>query len=83
MSRSLWRCRNRECPAPHGAVLGRVTANGGLVLDASVANFNVYLDSRRAVIYCTHCGQHREFRGTALFSAERQEGARPTTCSNI
>ena len=69
MSRSLWRCRNRTCPIPYGTVLGRLTAAGGLVLDAAVETYNIYLDTRRAVITCPRCGQAREFRGKALFSS--------------
>jgi hypothetical protein len=69
MSRSLWRCRNRGCPVPHGAVLGQVTDNGGLVLDQSVVTFGAYFDSRRVAVVCPSCGQTREFRGAAVFSA--------------
>jgi hypothetical protein len=68
MSRSLWRCSNRECPVPRGAVLGRVTAEGGLVLDPDVTVFRVYLDTRRAAIQCPHCGHRRTFRGVGLIS---------------
>ena len=68
VSRSLWRCRNRACPVPHGAVLGRLTADGGLVLDPGVAGFRAYFDTRRAVVVCPACGATREFRGGAVFS---------------
>ena len=68
MSRSLWRCRNRACPVPHGAVLGRITREGGLVLNPQVNSFRVYLDSQRVAIVCPGCSQAREFRGVALFS---------------
>ena len=68
MSRSLWRCRNRTCPVTHGAVLGRLTADGGLVLDPAVASFRCYFDTRRAVVACPACGAEREFRGGAVFS---------------
>lgn len=68
MSRALWRCRNRECPTPHGAVLGRVTAEGGLVLDPGAQIFAVYVDTRRTIIICPHCGSRRDFRGSAVFS---------------
>lgn len=68
MSRSLWRCRNPACTAPHGAVLGRLTADGDLVLDLAVANFRCYLDTRRAVVSCPSCGAEREYRGGAVFS---------------
>ena len=69
MSRRDWRCRNRACPVPHGAVLGRLTEDGGLVLDPAATRFRVYLDTRRAVLGCPACGAEREFRGTALFGA--------------
>jgi hypothetical protein len=69
MSRSLWRCRNRECPVPHGAVLGRVTREGGLVLAAEVVAFKAYLDSKRIVVRCPHCGVAKEVRGAAVFSS--------------
>ena len=69
MSRSLWRCRNPHCPVPHGAILGRVTKKGGLVLDAAVVDFWVFLDSRRVVVQCPRCGHAREFRGVAVFSS--------------
>lgn len=69
MSRSLFRCRNRVCPVPHGAALGRVTSDGGLVLDSAVVGFRCYLDTRRAVVMCPACGEIREFRGAAVLSA--------------
>ena len=69
MSRSLWRCRNRECPEPHGAVLGRVTREGGLVLQFEVAKFVAYLDTKRVSVTCHVCGVPREFRGRALYSS--------------
>ena len=69
MSRSLWRCRNPGCPEPHGAVLGRVTADGGLVLDPGVGRFAVYLDTRRAAVWCPACGSAREFQGTAVMTS--------------
>lgn len=68
MSRSLWRCRNPLCPVPHGAVLGRVTKEGGLVLASPSVRFQVLLDSRRVVVQCPDCSQSREFRGVAVFS---------------
>ena len=68
MSRSLWRCRNPGCSVPHGAVLGRVTADGGLVLDPEVRVFRCYMDTRRAVVACPICGASREFRGGAILS---------------
>jgi len=69
MSRHDWRCRNLSCPAPHGAVLGRITADGGLVLDPGVERFAVYLDTRRAAVWCPACGAAREFRGTAVMTS--------------
>jgi hypothetical protein len=69
MSRSLWRCRNRACPVPHGVILGRITEEGGLVLTPQVSSFRVYLDSQRVTVVCSNCGQSREFRGVALFSS--------------
>jgi hypothetical protein len=72
MSRSLWRCRNRACLVLYGAVLGRVTADGGLTLASTVVSFRVHLDTRRVMVQCPSCGQTREFRGNALFSARAQ-----------
>jgi len=69
VSRSLFRCRNRTCPVDHGATLGRVTSDGGLVLDPGVERFAVYLDTRRATIWCPTCGSAREFRGTAVMTS--------------
>ena len=66
MSRSLWRCRNPACPVRGGAVLGRITADQGLVLAAEVEQFAIYLDTRRAEIACPACGTRREFRGAAV-----------------
>ncbi len=66
MSRSLWRCRNPDCPVPHGAVLGRVTADRGLVLDPAVQTFAAYFDTGRVEVRCPTCGGKREFRGTVL-----------------
>jgi hypothetical protein len=75
MSRSLWRCRNPGCGEPHGAVLGRITADGGLVLSPGVVAFAVYLDAKRADIACPRCGRVRPFRGEAVFSAARNAAA--------
>jgi hypothetical protein len=75
MSRSLWRCRNPKCPVPHGAVLGRVTSDRGLLLDGSVETYNIYLDTQHAIVMCPHCSQGREFRGTAVFSARRTQSS--------
>lgn len=69
MSRHDWRCRNPGCSIAHGAVLGRVTAEGGLVLDPGVGRFAVYIDTRRATIWCPTCGSVREFRGTAVMTS--------------
>lgn len=69
MSRSLWRCHNPTCGIPHGAVLGRVTADHGLVLDPTVTSFRCYLDTRRVMVTCPECGIGREFRGTGVISA--------------
>ncbi|CAA9542519.1 MAG: hypothetical protein AVDCRST_MAG43-265 [uncultured Thermomicrobiales bacterium] len=66
MSRSWWRCRNLECPAPHGALLGRVTAEGGLVLDPAVRSFAVYLDTGQIEVVCPACGTMRAFRGPSV-----------------
>jgi hypothetical protein len=54
---------------PHGAVLGRVTADGGLALDPAVSTFAVYLDTGRIRVSCPACGTDRSFAGTVLFSA--------------
>ncbi|MDP9364579.1 MAG: hypothetical protein M3Q10_10210, partial [Chloroflexota bacterium] len=66
VSRRLLRCRNEACPEPYGAVLGRLTADGGLVLDQTVVAFRVYLDARRSSIVCPGCGRARDFRGSFL-----------------
>ena len=68
VSRREWRCRNPDCPTAHGALLGRLAAGGGLVLDPAVEAFRAYLDSGRAVVACPACGATREFRGGAVFS---------------
>ncbi len=69
MSRSWWRCRNPDCSVPHGALLGRVTSDGGLVLDPAVTTFAAYLDTRRVVVICPACDATREFRGNAVFAS--------------
>lgn len=66
MSRSWWRCRNPGCVIPHGAVLGQVTAEGGLVIDSQVQSFAVYLDAGRIEVVCPACGTMREFRGISI-----------------
>jgi hypothetical protein len=53
----------------HGTVLGRMTVDGGLVLDPAVESYTIYMDTRRAMITRPRCGQAREFRGQALFSS--------------
>ncbi len=68
MSRRFFRCRNPRCPVPHGAVLGRLTGEGGLVLDPAVDGFRCFFDTKRVVVTCPWCGLEREFRGTAIFS---------------
>ncbi len=68
MSRSWWRCRNQGCPVRHGAVLGRVTAEGGLVLDPAVRSFAAYLDTGRIEVVCPACDTMRAFRGTSIQS---------------
>jgi len=68
VSRVWWRCRNPGCTTPHGAILGRVTTDGGLVLAPAVVTFAAYLDSRRVVVACPACGITREFRGSAVVS---------------
>jgi len=50
-------------------VLGRVTAEGGLMLNRSVERFAVYLDTKRATVWCPACGAAREFRGSSVISA--------------
>ena len=66
MSRSLWRCRNPNCPTRGGAVLGRVTSDSGLVLDPAVRAFAAYFDTGRVEVACPACGRAREFRGSSL-----------------
>ncbi|CAA9556264.1 MAG: hypothetical protein AVDCRST_MAG70-1310 [uncultured Thermomicrobiales bacterium] len=69
MSRRLWRCRNPECPQRGGAVLGRLTADDGLVLDPAVRGFRAFFDTRRAVVICPSCEAAREYRGNAVVTA--------------
>ena len=67
MSRRLWRCRNPACPAPHGAVLGRLSTDGsGLVLGSGVGRLVVYLDSGRVEVHCPACEAVRDFRGRVV-----------------
>jgi hypothetical protein len=63
MSTRRWRCRNPHCLVRHGALLGHLKNDGGLVLEPEVVISAVYLDTRRAEIVCPVCGQAREFRG--------------------
>jgi hypothetical protein len=51
---------------PYGAVLGKITSNGGLVLEPAVRVFRCFLDTRRVVVACPWCGAEREFRGKAV-----------------
>ncbi len=67
VSQSRWRCRNLACATHGGAVLGRVTADDGLVLDAAVQSFAVFLDTRKAVVSCSACRMRREFPGMSLW----------------
>ncbi len=69
MSRREWRCRDPDCRDLQGAILGRLTADGGLMLDVSVSTFRCFLDTRRAIIACPSCGTERIFRGSAVFAA--------------
>lgn len=64
MSRREWRCRNPEC----GAVLGHLTSDGGLRLNANVAHVSVQLRASRASVTCGSCGRTRTFVGMALYS---------------
>jgi hypothetical protein len=66
VSRRFFHCLNPECPVRHGMPLGRLTRDGGLVLDPSVQRIRVYLDTRRAVITCPSCGAERRFSGAAV-----------------
>lgn len=75
MSRRVLRCRHPACPERGGAILGRVTLDDGLALAPLVVRFRVYLDAKRVIIRCPSCGADREFRGTAVFSAERSATA--------
>jgi hypothetical protein len=61
---------------PHGAVLGRLTSDGGLVLDPVARAFRCYLDTRRAVIACPVCGAEREFHGGAIIAPRSSAGDR-------
>lgn len=66
MSRRLWRCRNRACPVPHGAVLGSLARDSVLVIDHSVLILQCYLDTRRAAVTCPQCGRVKDFHGTVV-----------------
>jgi hypothetical protein len=69
VSRHDYRCRNRACLVPHGAPLGRLTSDGGLVLEPTVTGFRAYLDTRKVILICPACGATREFRGNAVISS--------------
>jgi hypothetical protein len=75
MSTRLWRCRNPGCPVRHGAVLGWLNADDGLVLAPAVQVFRAHLDTRRVVVACPACTAEREFRGVALFSSRNESGS--------
>ncbi len=79
MSRRFFRCRNPGCPVSHGAVLGRLTGDGGLVLDPAVDAFRCFLDTRRAIVICPACGTNREFRGGAVCSPLGHRDRGPST----
>ena len=59
MSRRLWRCRNPDC----GAVLGRLTTDGGLIVLHGGTQVGAYFDTGRATVACRNCGTMRGFRG--------------------
>ncbi len=81
MSRRQWRCRHPSCPVPHGALLGRLTADGGLVLDPAVTSCRCYFDTRRAVVRCPACGAERAFRGSAIFVARHSKVDESVACA--
>ncbi len=72
MSQRYLRCRNLACPTTGGTVLGRLTADGGLVVNPSVGGVRCYLDTRRVVVTCPTCGGEREFRGASVFVSHLQ-----------
>jgi hypothetical protein len=74
MSRSLWRCRNRACPVPHGAVLGRLTRDGGLVVDGHVRGVSAYFDTGKVDVACPYCSVLRSFRGRWVTTQPPPEG---------
>lgn len=69
MGRTAWRCRNRGCPVPHGAVLGTLTRGGDLELATGAAEFAIQLVLGRATVRCPACGRCRDFRGGSVYSA--------------
>ena len=86
MSRRLLRCRHPACPDRGEAVLGRLTADGGLVLDPAVVTFRAFLDTGRVIVACPACGYEREFRGSAVFSDQADtdaHGARQARATRI
>lgn len=66
MSRRLWRCRNRVCPTPHGAVLGSLARDGVLSVDHAVLKLRCYIEARRTAVTCPQCGRVRDFYGTLV-----------------
>ncbi len=66
MSRRLWRCRNRGCPIPHGAVLGSFAREGVLSVDRAVLNLQCFLEVRRTAVTCPQCGRVRDFYGPVV-----------------
>lgn len=73
MSRRLWRCRNRDCPVPHGAVLGRLTVEGILIVDESIQAARCYLERGQALIKCPACGHLKTYFGLAVHFRSRIE----------
>lgn len=69
MSRRLWRCQSPGCPVAHGKVLGRLTEEGGLVLDPAVVAFRAFFDTKKVVVVCPACGSSRDFRGRSVTGA--------------
>ncbi len=66
MGRRYFRCRNPDCRVRHGALLGRLTLGGGIELYPDSCSVRVFLDTRRAVVKCSHCGRERGFEGPTL-----------------
>lgn len=70
MGRRLLRCRNRDCPVGGGAVLGRLTDDGGVVVSPCKGGVLAFLDSGRAEIRCPACGRPRDFLGRYVLVAD-------------